>query len=689
MRWAGYGFVSAFRSLHAPPSPLQPLQPMARGSDVRANAIQSGMPSVENNIMPLLQPDSFERWDLEEPRHSCPNVLYALTPCGLRTPYVESFSSYVTRLAEAHVVTVWRLIRHVFPQSLNRIPRCETRYAYPANGLGKTSHIFLESFQAATGRNDLRLLTLSVLQGAVSQPNIFRTTEAWCPGCLEHWRTIDAPVYSPLLWTIRAVTVCPVHASPLLERCPHCDSRFASLRVKARPGYCAICSEWLGSFDLPLSQHSVDEQQYNLWASTSIAQVVTAMPELEPSELHVRLIANLECCLRQSDGATKWGLSTLAGAGPCAFRSWISARVKPTLHHLCRLSYELQIPLVMLFKGVPDEWRGPEYLAQRIAPRSDKRRAQPAAGEPQLPDILAICLTQDPPPSVAEVARRLNFRRAQTLWAREPQLCRQIAARHRDSRTIGHAAKHVYKRSERRRLESVLRRHLASKNPLSLNEIASVLGYKGASSIRSRFPEICRAIMAKRNQQSIHRKQDMRRALENARTENPPPSLMQIARRFGFTSENMLTATFPVICASHKQWRQNWLEQQRTKLRLSIREWIAAQPAATVAAVSLHFGVSKAYLQLYFPEENAELVRRSAERERIAREHRDAVLRKEIFEIVRKLREQDIYPSLQRVKSALTPGLPRSWLLLRPIIDEAKSQFGAAIRPRNELGQFV
>ena len=278
------------------------------------------MLSVENNLMPLLQPDSFERWDLEEPRRPCPSVLYALTPCGVGTPYVESFSSYVTRLAEAHVVTVWRLIRHVFPQSLNRIPRSETRYAYPANGLGKTSHIFLESFQAATGRNDLRLLTLSALQGAVSQPNIFRTTEAWCPGCLEHWRTIDAPVYSPLLWTIRAVTVCSIHASPLLERCPHCDSRFASLRVKARPGYCAICSSWLGTFDLPLPQGSVDEQQYNLWAATSIAQVVAAMPDLEPSELHVPLIANLERCLRQSEGATKQGLSHSCRRGTVRFQ---------------------------------------------------------------------------------------------------------------------------------------------------------------------------------------------------------------------------------------------------------------------------------------------------------------------------------------------------------------------------------
>src|SRR6266704_5752819 len=214
--------------------------------------------------------------------------------------------------------------------------------------------------------------------------------------------------------------------------------------------------------------------------------------------------------------------------------------------------------------------------------------------------------------------------------------------------------------------KAFLRRHLVSKNPLSLNEIASVLGYKGSNSIRSRFPEICRAITAKRNQQSIQRKEDIRCALENARTENPPPTLMQIARRFGFTSENMLSATFPDICASHKQWRQNWLAQQRTNLRLSIRGWIAAQPAATVASVSLHFGVSKAYLQLYFPEDNAELVRRSAERIRIAREYRDAVLRKETFEVVRKLREQDIYPSLQRVRSALTPGLARSDQLLRP-----------------------
>jgi hypothetical protein len=64
-------------------------------------------------------------------------------------------------------------------------------------------------------------------------------------------------------------------------------------------------------------------------------------------------------------------------------------------------------------------------------------------------------------------------------------------------------------------------------------------------------------------------------------------------------------------------------------------------------------------------------------------------MRNEVFEIVHELRERNIYPSLPRVRSALRQGLARYWALLRPVINEAMLQFGAAIRPRNEFGQFV
>ncbi len=640
--------------------------------------------------MRLAEQDSFERWDMTEPLLPQTSALYALVPYGLGTPYVESLSSYMSRLAEAHVVTVSRLLREMlFPVRQGRIPSSTIQYAYSANGLGKDSEILLQRLQAATGRNDLCRLTLSALQGAVSQPNLFRTTEAWCPSCLEQWRMAEAPVYSPLLWAIRAVAVCPAHSTLLTDRCPHCHLQFASLRANSRPGYCSLCSQWLGTLGMPLPKGSADEREYNLWVSTNVGQVLAIMPELQRIQASVALRVNLQRCLNQMEGATKEALATLANAGPCAFLGWLSGRVKSTLDHLCRLSYELEIPLAMLFTGVPSEWRGPERLRRQNDFRKDKSYAQrPVIASTELRRSLAAALNENPPPSVAEVARRLEFRRTETLWAREPDLCRQIAARWRASGIRSYATQ-LYKKSEKQRLESILRRYLTRQNPPSVNEIAFQLGYKSSGSVRERFPELCRVISAKRNQQTFRKRGTLRLAVEAARTERPPPSLNQLARRLGLCSVSILTGTCPETCASYKQWRRVWVDEQRDKLRLSIREWLAAEPAPTVALLCRHFGIRASSFQLRFPAENREVVQRTVERTRAARENRVVIMRKEIFKIVRDLYEKNLYPSIPHVRSVLSQGLPRTSPLLRAFIDEAISRFGSIMRKRDELGRFA
>jgi AraC-like DNA-binding protein/transcriptional regulator with XRE-family HTH domain len=639
--------------------------------------------------MRLAKQNSFERWDLAEPLRPQTSALYALVPYGLGTPYVESLSSYISRLAEAHVVSVSRLLRQMLsPVRPGPIPFSTMHYAYPANVLAKDSETLLEKLQAVTGRNDLWLLTLSALHGAVSQPNLFRTTEAWCPSCLEQWRMAEAPVYSPLLWTIRAVTVCPAHSTLLTDRCPHCHFQFASLRANSRPGYCSVCSQWLGTLGMQLPNGCADEREYQLWASTSVGQVLAIMPELQRIQASLALRMNLQRCLNQMEGASKEALATLANAGPCAFLGWVSGRVKPTLDHLCRLSYQLEIPLAMLFTGVPAEWRGPERLRRQNDFRKDKSYAQrPVIVSTELRRSLAGALSENPPPSVAEIARRLEFRRTATLWVREPDLCRQIAARRRTSGTMSNATQ-LYK-CEKQRLESVLRRYLTRQNSPSVNEIAFQLGYKGSGSIRERFPELCRAISAKRSQQTLRKRETLRLAVETARTESPPPSLKQLARRLGLGCVNVLTGSCPETCASYKQWRRAWADEQRDKLRLSICGWLAAEPAPSVASLCRHFGISASYLQLRFPPENRKVVQRTAERTRAARENRVVIMRQEIFKIVHDLYEKNLYPSIPRVKSALSEGLPRAWPLLRILIDEAISQFGSVMRQRDELGRFA
>jgi AraC-like DNA-binding protein len=640
--------------------------------------------------VPAVKPCSFERLDLTEPALAEPSLLYTLRPRGLGTPYVESLSSYVVRLAEAHVVPVWRLILHVRSQVCSeRLSRPSMRYAYPANGLGKGAEILRQSFEAATGHGDLRPLTLSALEGSVSKLDIFRTTEAWCPSCLEQWRTEGVSVYSPLLWAVRVVEMCPAHAFPLVNRCPHCHSQFTPLRVGARPGYCSICSHWLGTFEVPLPKDSLDEQPYHLWSSMAVGQVLAAMPDLQRMETRVDLIRNLQRCLDQSPGATRRYLANLAGAADCAFNHWVSGRLKPTLDHLCRLSYQLKLPLLALFTGIPPQWRAPARPRAQVDSRSGTCWAHPAIERNELRRILSDCLREEPPPSVAEIARRLEFRSDDTLKFREPDLCRQIVARRRASGAAGNAAKPLFKSSEGYRLESILRGHLAEEYPPSIRQIASELGYKGRHAIKDRFPELCHAVTDKRKQQPLRGKERLRLGRENARTETPPPSLMQIARRLGFSSEEVLLTAYPEMCASHRQWRRAWFEEQREHLRLSIREWIAAQPAPTLTAVCLHFDISSCYFQSRFPEEKAEVVRRATERARMERERLAVLMRNEVFGIVRKLHEERIFPSLSRVKSALSPNLVGHTPRLRIAIDEAIAHIGPILRHRSELGQFA
>jgi len=108
-----------------------------------------------------------------------------------------------------------------------------------------------------------------------------------------------------------------------------------------------------------------------------------------------------------------------------------------------------------------------------------------------------------------------------------------------------------------------------------------------------------------------------------------------------------------------------------------------------VSSVCRTFGISPAYFQEHYPEENAEVVQRSAEWARKAREANAVALRGEVFNVVQKLLQRNLYPSLLRVRAELSPDMTKYYPLLRPAIDHALSRLGPVVRPRNELGQFV
>src|SRR5438046_5603677 len=112
MLLSGYGFV--WDSRNRPTRQKRQHQPRTtHGSNTRASAIRKETLSAPRNPMRLAEQDSFERWDMTEPLLPQTSALYALVPYGLGTPYVESLSSYMRRLAKAHAVHVYRLHREM------------------------------------------------------------------------------------------------------------------------------------------------------------------------------------------------------------------------------------------------------------------------------------------------------------------------------------------------------------------------------------------------------------------------------------------------------------------------------------------------------------------------------------------------------------------------------------------------
>ena len=174
-------------------------------------------------------------------------------------PLVESLTSYVCRLANEHHVSLGTLVQYIIAPRIDK-PYITTgqsrsissflRYADPMNGNGLIASDWVDALNALTLREDLSFLTLLVGTNALSHRGLLQPVRQWCSLCYDEWQRLGTAVYEPLLWSVNAVTVCPKHGCLLDKCCPYCSSTLPWLAWSSRPGYCSLCSRWLGQAKL-------------------------------------------------------------------------------------------------------------------------------------------------------------------------------------------------------------------------------------------------------------------------------------------------------------------------------------------------------------------------------------------------------------------------------------------------------
>lgn len=441
-------------------------------------------------------------WDLEKPNIPPRSLLYHLEPIGVGTPYVESLTGYVARLAETHSVVTGMLIlseiaplireEYVFESRCGGLQKIYDRKARRAlNGTGPMAHDLVQALEALTMLSQLRFLTMLTWANVLPQIKLLRSVWAWCPACYEEWRMSEQVIYEPLLWSLNAVRVCLRHHQRLVARCPHCQGQLLPLAWRSRPGYCSKCGGWLGiskAAEVPDSEvWAEDELKRQLWVVDTLGDLVATAPRLSSPLPKVRVTQAISACVNL---VTKGNLSAFArwiGVPPSNVQSWYQINTLPQLDTLLHICYCLGTSLLDFLAEEAVVKDSLLLVTQPPIPLQRQKRTvfkRPLDLE-QLRQTLLSVLNESPPPSLKAVVKRLGYIGNTTLYKHFPDLCHAIAVQHANYR----------KNNRREQMHSHLLSVLDSDEypPPSLQQVARRIKIHHTT-LHKHFPDLCREI---------------------------------------------------------------------------------------------------------------------------------------------------------------------------------------------------
>jgi len=220
------------------------------------------------------QGEVYKEFDHSEPQIPLRSKLFSLEPIGIGTPFVESLTSYLHRLSEAHCLPVTILIKLFV---IDRFPTPTDYYDYTKhirqiNGVSYKAVETISVVQSLTQRNDLSSLTLVNWSNVIPLHKLLRHSKAWCPRCYEEMRTNAWEIYDLLIWHLQIITSCLKHEIPLLTECPHCKRNPTIISGKSRPGFCSLCKGWLG---FNSSQQLYDTDEWSLWVNKNVGLMLS------------------------------------------------------------------------------------------------------------------------------------------------------------------------------------------------------------------------------------------------------------------------------------------------------------------------------------------------------------------------------------------------------------------------------
>jgi TniQ len=392
-----------------------------------------------NEILP------YETWDIELFAPPARSRLYHLEPAQMGTPFAESLTSYIVRLAARHGVSTRTLVTHeIFPHFgkayLSSGWKSNNVTAFwkdssTLNGVSASVNSWVGVLEELTLRDDLRFTTMLPWACVVSPKDLIRSFRAWCPFCYQEWKQDNRVVYDALLWSLQVVKVCPIHGVPMHLQCPHAECRRRSymLAPRAVPGHCSHCGRWLG---LPSDEClqsgaaclDMEEVRWQRWVSAEVGKLLAASPNLGVAPGRKNFSEAVELYLHEIAGGNVSAIARMFRVDRKTIRGWKNGIQVPQLASLLQICYLCDISPLSLFT---DDMKIREFAKATVpATLSKNKKYYRSFDRERMRRTLEAELVAGsyPPHSMCNIARKLGYDHS-FLCKYFPDLCRAISAR--------------------------------------------------------------------------------------------------------------------------------------------------------------------------------------------------------------------------------------------------------------------
>jgi len=211
---------------------------------------------------------------------------------------------------------------------------------------------------------------------------------------------------------------------------------------------------------------------------------------------------------------------------------------------LARLARWLKIPFERIVTGGNSTESPMFYYPQESALEHEMQVNNRFQDDQILREKLSVAILVSPPPTLRQIAEDLGCN-SLLLKRLCPDLCDELKERRKTCLKESLGA-----------LEEKLKMALTEDPPLPLNAIYLSSGMKHYNDILRRAPNLSEAIIQRRREYKIKRREEAKLELETALIEVPPPSAKEIARRVKCTPV-WLRLNFPDL---YSQVRANYSE---------------------------------------------------------------------------------------------------------------------------------